>query len=103
MKNAIFLVMFVSNCAKADEWFCTQEAGKREGNTIWACGIGESTDEANARRLALKDAHREFDDICQMSDDCRGKESSVDPQRTSCEAFRGHFKCHRMIMVSFKP
>lgn len=98
--KTLILLLFVSNWAYGDDWFCMHEAGKREGNVIWACGIGESMSEDGARHNALTAAQREFSEICDMSDDCRGKKIIVDPQRTTCQPHNGHLKCYRLLVVT---
>lgn len=98
MKYVICLLMSFN--AFADDWFCKHEAGKREGDLIWACGIGESSDEGDARHKALKDAQREFQEICEMSHDCTGRKLNVDPQRTTCDPFNGHVKCYRLLVIN---
>ncbi len=102
MKTLILALLSASNVALAEGWFCENEAGKREGNTIQACGIGEMMDEGAARHFALLDARREFETICAMSEDCSNKPVSVEPLRTSCKPFNGHWKCYRLIVVTIR-
>jgi hypothetical protein len=102
MKTLIILLL-IGNQAFSDDWFCQHESGKREGDTIWACGIGEAISEGDARHNALKDAQREFSEICEMSNDCMGKKLNVDPQRTTCSPHNGHMKCYRLLVINLKP
>lgn len=100
MKTALLLLL-VSNVAFSDDWICRHEAGKREGNTILACGIGIGMDEGTARHAALNDAKREFQSICEMSVDCREKDVTVDPQRTECGLNkRGVMQCYRLLVIT---
>jgi hypothetical protein len=98
MKTLIFLLLSLQ--AHADDWFCTEESGKRDGNVIWSCGVGESTMENEARKRALLDAMDEFQLICQMSADCQGRRTIVEPKRMTCKPYNGHIKCYRMIEVT---
>lgn len=103
MKTLIFAILTVSSWnAYSDDWFCKHEAGKRENGQLWACGIGESMEEASARKNALKDAYREFESICEISSDCDEKRVTVDPQRTTCQPYNGHWKCYRLLVVTLK-
>lgn len=95
MKTLIF--MLLSFQAHADDWFCTEEAGKRDGNVIWSCGVGESTTEDVARKKALLDAIEEFKILCSISADCEGRQTVVEPKRMTCKPFNGHTKCYRLI------
>ncbi len=104
MKNLILVAcIFMHFSVNAEEWFCTEESGKRDGNTIMACGVGEWTDEGEARKRALNAAIEEFGSICEISHDCAGKKRSVEPKRTSCTRspdVKGFYKCYRLIVVT---
>lgn len=83
------------------EWLCEQTSSTRSGNTFLACGMGEGTDEGQARKAALHDAFREFEDICSMSSDCDGHPRTVEPQRTTCKRDpRGFVQCFRLVVVT---
>ena len=79
------------------EWLCEEEASQREGNTIKSCGIGQAKTEAEARDMALDNAKKEFDKICNASVDCAGHETIADPRRTSCSLKGNTYTCHRLI------
>lgn len=100
MKYVIFLSLFVSSAHGSESWFCTTESSKIQGSSIYACGVGESHKESVARKEALKDAKDEFSALCDGSDDCHGKEVSMNPQRTTCELKNGIYKCYRLVVFS---
>lgn len=85
---------------KEGNWFCEEESGKRDGNTIWACGVGEATLEHLSRKYALDHAIEEFNTLCQISSDCRGKKTSVEPKRMTCYKNGIILKCYRLIQVT---
>lgn len=91
------------NVAAADQWFCTDESGKRDGNTIMACGVAEWTDEGTARKKALEAAIEEFETICEISSDCKHNKFNIEPKRTTCikdQEHKGLMKCYRLIVVT---
>lgn len=66
-----------------------------------SCGVGTGSDENAARRDAFENAKTEFTALCELSDDCRGREVSVVPERTSCETSAdGGFKCYRLLIFN---
>lgn len=99
---SILFVLFISSSAFATEqWFCTDESGKRDGDTVLACGVGESTTEDYARKRALTSAIYEFQTICDMSSECAGRPTSVEPKRLTCSQDKqGLWKCYRLIAVT---
>lgn len=97
--KTIFLIL-VSFQATADDWFCKEESSGRSGNTILACGVGESMTEDYARKRALHNAIEEFETICELSTDCRGKATIAESKRTTCEKENGHIKCYRLLQVT---
>ena len=95
----LLIILFFTQIVNADDWFCTQESGKREGTTLWSCGIGDGVDEGQAREHALSAAFREFHMICDNSADCAGRSVVVNPQRTSCtHDARGFWTCTRLLV-----
>jgi hypothetical protein len=83
------------------DWICREAASVRQGDTILACGIGLGKSEADARIDALKQAKREFEEICRASSDCRGHELTLDPLRNDCESDpKSGYKCYRGIRVA---
>jgi hypothetical protein len=106
MKTVSLLLLLIScSCFPGEngQWFCEIESGKREGGTIWSCGVADGVDEGGARANALKEAYREFYSICNESSDCADKPKVIDPQRTSCKIKpNGLWKCVRLIVVTLQ-
>lgn len=101
MKSILFVILFIPSLSFADGWFCEDDAGKRDGNIIYSCGMGDDLDEAGARLKALKDALTQFDLICEASSDCYSRHRTVEPKRTSCHRDpRGFITCARLIVVT---
>jgi len=96
----ILVVMFmvVSETSAFADWFCTEEAAERKGNAIYACGVGQDEDEAEARHNALATAQIEFQNICGMSSDCQGHEIITEPGRTECVKHGKELKCFRLVI-----
>ena len=79
----ILFSCFFSNHSYA--WYCYEVASEKNGDTINACGIAESSDEDLARKLSLENAYRELELICNNSIDCAGKALEISPLRTDCK------------------
>lgn len=101
MKTIIIMTLFCSQHIMADQWFCSEESGRREGNVMYACGVGESMSEGYSRERALSAAINEFKTICEMSSDCKDREISVEPKRLECQHDKsGIIRCYRLIVVT---
>jgi thiamine pyrophosphokinase len=96
----LMLGLLISSHLVAADWLCTEEASQRKGNSIYACGIGEGSDEGAARLTAFDAAKIEFSKICSASDDCKMHRIAVSPERTACEKSFGRFKCYRLIVFA---
>lgn len=96
MTNLILALISMS-IAQADDWLCTSEASQKRDTTILACGIGNAGDENGARAQAFENAKKEFDRICTLSDDCRGRKINVVPNRTACEQKANIVTCRRLL------
>jgi hypothetical protein len=95
---ALVLIVLSSPTARAaDSWACTEGvATLRKGDAILACGIGLGSTEPEARLKALDYAKAEFDRVCSMSSDCRGREVTLIPGRNACETLaEGQVRCYR--------
>ena len=101
MKTLILL--FLSLNAYADQWFCTDEALMRSGDTVKACGIGEDAKESKARAKAYEAARVDFNEYCYNAGDCWGHYLAVEPLRTECIKGDEGYKCWRMFRVIIKP
>lgn len=93
-----------------DQWFCTDDQAMRSGNTMMICGIGTSGVEGEARKRALNYAINEFETICNLSSDCKGRKVIVEPKRSSCSAHKpinpysttDIITCHRMFTFTLQ-
>ncbi len=95
-------LILASNSAKAEEWLCTEAASVKQGDSVLVCGVATADDEGDAREQALQRAQREFQLLCNGSDDCRGRPTSVEPLRNSCEKTSdGKVQCYRGLRYSF--
>jgi len=106
LAGLMMIVCLLPDCsAHADTgtgsgWFCDSESAKRDDDVFWACGMAEGISEGVVRADALKAAIQEFNMVCELSTDCRGRGRRVTPARTTCtEAKNGVVKCVRMIEV----
>lgn len=97
----IFILLFSnSTCQAMDTWLCTEESSLRQGNSIYACGVGTGKDENQARVSAFEHAKHEFQRICSLSYDCKGHEIDVFPKRTTCERGKKQYRCYRLIVFN---
>ena len=94
---AICFYISGSLSAKTSNWYCTEVASEKDGNTIRACGVGSGKDENEARTSAFNNAKNEFSNICSESADCKNRKITVSPQRTACEPYEAGYKCYRLI------
>jgi hypothetical protein len=96
-----FVLLFCSSVAQADHWFCTDESSQRTDNIVKACGIGLAKTEPVARRKALRNAGKEFLQLCSLSNDCMDHNISSKPLRTDCQPgcdkYGCGFICYRMV------
>ena len=89
-----------------DEWLCTEEASQVQDDAILSCGVATGVDENAARSQAFDNASAEFHRLCDLSETCKGRKFSVEPNRTSCSEQRSGFKCYRLLtfnLVESKP
>lgn len=104
MKTLIILILMgfgglVHAEGKPENWFCLDESGKRDGDFLLACGVGEGPSESLARADGLREAMNEFRTICQASVDCNMDQVMVEPKRMTCTHTGGAWKCYRLIEV----
>ena len=99
MKNvtllAVVLCLLVGPIARAD-WFCTDQSSERRGDSILACGEGDTA------QIAFDEAWKEFRRICARSADCRYHDVIVTPQRTEIihrTHNHGHKKKYRRLLA----
>jgi hypothetical protein len=99
MKKILILWLFLLS-SPALAWYCNDVASERNGDTINACGIGESGDEDEARKNALNNAYKELDLICSHSSDCANRALEISPLRTECKKVEAIYRCHRGISAT---
>lgn len=57
--------------------------------------------EGEARGRALSNGLDEFTEMCQLSNDCKGRKRTVEPKRTTCsQVNQDWWKCYRLVQVS---
>lgn len=90
------------NAYANEDWYCMSDGGKRDGNTIQSCGVGEGLLEGVARHLALRSAFEEYEAICEVSADCHGKKVIAEPKRMTCKATENGrmYKCYRLVVFT---
>lgn len=93
-------LVLVSTVFAAENWLCTTESSQARGNQVFSCGIGYGRDEDAARTKAFESAKSEFNRLCEISSNCRGRTVSVDPKRTTCDGENGKYKCYRLIVFT---
>ncbi len=82
-----------------NDWICENVASKKTGNRYLICGVATSRSESLARKTALENAYLEFDQICNRSYRCRGKEIEPIPHRNECARVNGGFRCLRSLTI----
>jgi hypothetical protein len=100
MKKFILVLPILLWASQAFSWYCKDVASERNGDTINACGIGESIDEDTARKISLNNAYKELDLICSRSSDCADRALEIEPLRTDCKLVDTLYRCHRGISAS---
>lgn len=87
----------------ADDWFCKSQAMSRSGNVFYVCGVGLGSHDLpqQGRWEAYHDAQRNFETICDRSDDCKNKKITVEPKRTDCEVVDTVIdKCYQLLQIT---
>jgi hypothetical protein len=100
MKKISTVIAFLLWAPVALSWYCKDVASERSGDTINACGIGESIDEDSARKISLNNAYKELDLICSRSADCANRALEIEPLRTDCQKVENLYRCHRGISAT---
>lgn len=99
MKKLLGLLL-LAQPTLADAWLCTEASSQRRGSSVYSCGVGIGKDENAARLNAFDNAKSEFKRICSASDDCKGHNITVSPERTSCDKNSDSYKCYRLIVFT---
>lgn len=92
----IFMLFILSSHA-AGSWLCREAASLRNGDVINACGVGEGSNENEARSSARNAAFEELDSVCSRTPDCANFDYVITPLRTDCEKTATGYKCYRGI------
>ncbi len=79
------------------QWLCREASSTRSGQTITACGVGQSQNLDDARVKSRESAIEEFKRVCQLSTDCSDYDYTVVPKRTDCELNGGNHICYRAL------
>lgn len=79
------------------QWLCREASSTRTGQTITACGVGESKNLEAARVRSRESAVEEFKRVCQLSADCTDYDYTVVPKRTDCEIKGATHICYRAL------
>lgn len=105
MKQIILAILLsLSQLALADGWFCSEQTAVRSEDGFRICGAGQDLlYESDARMQAMKNAIRLFEDLCEISSDCKGRDRIASPGRTECTVSKwGGWKCVSLLEIAFK-
>lgn len=102
MKFALITVLFSLSALAQDSWLCSEDSSQIRGSQIVACGVGESTQEAVARRMAMDSATQEFNVVCGPQTLCGQHKYRVQPTRSTCEQEKGIWKCYRAVVYEIE-
>lgn len=98
------ILLFLSQIAQADDWFCKTQHAKKEGNIYWVCGTGMGLQFSpeTGRFSAFSDAQRNFEALCNSSNDCKGHKININPKRTECVPDPNSYieTCYQMVEVT---
>ncbi len=98
MKVRLFtLLMFIFASAAHAQWLCRDASSIRSGQTITACGVGQSQSLEDARSKSRESAIEEFKRICNESADCFEFDYTINPKRTDCEIKSNIHTCYRAL------
>lgn len=95
----LLISLLFSLDARAD-WFCTEGASDRRGNSFYSCGVASAQTESDARDQALNNAQTEFTKLCSASSDCIGHSVSIDPKRNECVKDGSGITCRRLVVFT---
>ena len=97
----VSLVIYLIKDVRGDDWVCKSQAAVRKGHdSVLVCGVAVSKNEAEARLTAYSNALKEFKMTCDASSWCKGKGTSLSPERTDCRTQGGLTKCYRAVLVT---
>lgn len=109
MRYLFLILLFFMACRSnaEEQWFCVDDQSKKNGNTMEVCGVGTASTEGEARHQALQNSIKDFQTICNLSQDCKGRKINIEPKRSTClknpSQFHtpfANFTCHRMLLFT---
>lgn len=101
MKKLMMFLVLISSPVMADDWVCHTQASVAMGpNAMLACGMADASTESQARLKAYTAALTEFRQVCDASDECKGRAIETKPARTECSSYEGGFRCYRAVSVT---
>lgn len=104
MKTILICLLICSFNVSAEGWFCQQQSAVRTNDGFRICGAGQDLMmEADARMMAMKNAIQLFQDLCEISSDCKKKDRIAIPGRTECTVTKwGGWKCVSLLDIALK-
>jgi hypothetical protein len=97
----LLILLFAQTAQASDSWLCKEASSKRVGSDLYSCGVAQSETENEARTEAFQNAQREFEMVCNISQDCKGHQVSIEPKRMTCDQSKdGSYKCYRLIVFT---
>ncbi len=94
---SVILLSIAASIVSDAQWLCREASSTRSGQTITACGVGQSLNLDEARVKSRESAVEEFKRVCQLSKDCSEYDYTVIPKRTECEFKSGYHTCYRAL------
>lgn len=91
------MVIELIGMAAEAQWLCREASSTRAGQTITACGVGQSRNLDEARKRSRESAIEEFKRVCQLSVDCSDYDYTISPKRTDCETKNELHICYRAL------
>lgn len=100
----LILLTILSLNASAEGWFCEEQSAIRTGDGFKICGAGQDLlYEPDARMYAMKNAIRIFNELCEISSDCKHHDTIATPGRTTCSSTKwGGWKCFTLLEIALK-
>lgn len=97
MKSILAAILLLLSLAANAQWLCREASSARTGQTITACGVGQSQILEEARVKSRESAIEEFKRVCLLSLDCSEYDYTVIPKRTECELKNKNHICYRAL------
>jgi hypothetical protein len=91
------ITLFSVHDALADDWFCTESAGRNSNDRYEICGLATGESEAEARASAFDAAKAEFNRVCNEDIKCKDSGKTLGLKRTECRKSPTGYICYRML------